>query len=172
MFLKVWKSINFEGCYFHTFLWYFHSPFIQAHSHHIFHKVFFIILQQSKLQTAHALHQTLHALSNLTTCYNNSSFMKSKNISNGFAKSQNKLKYSSQAQKMAPNGWASREAKWVFATVSSHLCLTLFICHFIFLLFCFLKPHSLSLFLFSFFRSALWLSKPWEPFFAPESITK
>ena len=66
-------------------------------------------------------------------------------IPNGSAKSQNKLKYSSQAQKKTPNGRASREAKWVFATVASHLCLTLFICYFIFLLFCFLKPHSLSL---------------------------
>ena len=73
----------------------------------------------------------------------------SESIPNGFAKSQNKLKYSSQAQKMAPNGWASREAKWVFATVASHLCLTLFICHFIFLLFCLL--FCSSLFLFSFF---------------------
>ena len=79
----------------------------------------------------------------------------SKSINNGFAKSQNKLKYNSQAQKMAPNGWASREAKWVFATIVSHLCPTLFICHFIFLIFCFLKPHSLSLS--SFFVSSVLL---------------
>jgi hypothetical protein len=71
----------------------------------------------------------------------NTTYMRPKSIPNGFAKSQNKLKYSSQTQKMAPNGRASREAKWVFATVASHLCLTLFICHFIFLLF----YHSLSL---------------------------
>ena len=66
-------------------------------------------------------------------------------VPNGHAKSQNKLKYSSQAHKRPPNVRALGEAKWVFATVTSHLCLTLFICHFIFLLFCFLKPHFLSL---------------------------
>ena len=60
---------------------------------------------------------------------------------------------------MAPNGWATHEAKWKFATVPSHLCLTLFIGHFVFLLFCFLKPHSLSLALFFLLFCWPWLSK-------------
>ena len=83
-----------------------------------------------------------------------------KSIPNGSAKNQNKLKYNSQTQKMTPNGRASREAKWVFATVASHLCLALFICHFIFLLFCLLFCSSLFLFFFLLF--APWLSKPWN----------
>ena len=87
-------------------------------------------------------------------------FKTCKSIPNGSAKNQNKLKYNSQTQKMTPNRRASHEAKWVFATVASHLCLALFICHFIFLLFCLL--FCSSLFLFFFLLSALWLSKPWN----------
>ena len=77
-----------------------------------------------------------------------------KSIPNKSAKSQNKLKYSSQAPKMTPNGRASREAKWVFATVGK-ICFcysckpfmpcTIHLLFYFFLLFYLLKPHFLSL---------------------------
>ena len=91
----------------------------------------------------------------LTEC-----FMWSKSIPNGSAKSQNKLKYSSQAQKILPIDELHMRQNGFLLQLQAIYALhySFAISFFYYFVFCSAPLSSFFLFL----LSALWLSKPWN----------